>query len=101
MTVPSANSISRVFPTPALTAYVRLQDSIHLSGIDSFAGQEICALGNNDGKVAGVGGADAMGAFHERGVERNQVHQHAKAEFLAQEFRRDLQFRKSQLRVEE
>src|ERR1051325_8255574 len=101
MRVPSGNSISRVFPTPALSRYVRLQDTIHLRGVDSFARREICALGNEDWEIAGVGGADAVRAFHERGVEGDEVHEHAKAELFPQKFGRDLQFRKLQLRVEE
>src|SRR5436190_22085879 len=98
MTVPSGNSISRVFPTPALSRYVRFQDTIHLRGVDSFARREICDLGNDDGKVPDVGRADAVRAFHERGVEGDKVHEHAKAELLAEEFRGDLQLRKLQRR---
>src|SRR5687768_2241451 len=47
-----------------------------------------------------VRGPDAVRSANERGIQWNDIHQHAKAELLFQEFGDDLQFRGLQVRVD-
>ena len=95
MIVPSPSSISRDLPTPAaaLGGHMRLQDIIHLSGIDGCGRKKIWILRNEHREIARIGGADPVRTFDERRIQRNEIHEHAKAQFLAEKFRRNLQFR--------
>src|ERR1700745_1646059 len=71
--------------------HVALDDMINIQGIDLVAGQEFRPLRDEQGIMGGAGGAAAVRAFDEGGVERDDVHEHAEAKLLLQETPEDFQ----------
>ena len=71
-----------------------------VGGEDAGAG-ELVEVADEDGPVAAVFGDAAVGAFDERCVERDDVHEHALAESFLRELAGDLELRPLELWIEE